>query len=106
MLIGHRPQSADDAEMIDSLQWWSPAHRLIQPRLDRALRIGIQAENRAQIHAGRMKELQPIRLRPRHRFLMGVDATLAERFKANAREEALADMLLAFDFVFLVVDVE
>ncbi len=91
--------------MIRGLQRQSAADGLVEKLLDLPRFVGIQPENLAQVHASGMHQPEPVRLGPRHRFFMGVNAALAERFQPHPSHETFARMPLPFDLELLVVDV-
>ena len=107
VLVGDRPELADDAEVVGRLAAAAPGRRRASSsRLHLAVGVGVQAEDRAEVHAGGVEQLQPVGLGAGHRLLVRVDAARAERLQADAGQEALAGVAPALDLEVLVVDVQ
>lgn len=70
------------------------------------MRIGVEAEHRAEVHAGGAKELQAVGFRAGKSLFVRVDAPLAERFQPHPRQETLAHMLPPFHLINLFIDIQ
>ena len=70
------------------------------------VRVGVEAEDRAEVHAGGVEQFQAVGLGAGHRLLVRIDAAGAERFQADAGQEAAARVAAALDLEVLVVDVQ
>src|SRR5581483_8177521 len=98
VLIGHRPQAADDAEMIRRLDRQRTAYKSVESIHDLAIRIGIQSKDRTEVHCGGVKEFQTVRFGSGQCLLVGIDTASAERFQADARQKTAAGIAAALDF--------
>src|SRR5205085_1510953 len=80
------------------------AYGLVELALDLSL-VGIKAEDLAEVHGGRAKQLEPIGLGTGHRLFVRVDPAFAETLKANAGHKTSPRKALPFDVELLVVDI-
>ncbi len=105
VLIGDGPQTADDAEMVGSLQRQCPADQGVELGHDLVLGIGVEAEHRTEVHAGGVEQFQTVGLGSGHRLLVRIDAAGAERLQADAGQKAAARVADSLDLEVLIVGV-
>ena len=106
VLVVQRPEAVDDAERVGRLQRQAPADAGGDGRGDLVGGVGVEAEDRAEVHARRVHELQAVGLRAGERLLVGEDAARAERLQPDAGHEPLAGQPPALGLELLLVDVE
>ena len=78
----------------------------VELRHDLVVGVGVEAEDRAEVHGGGVEQLQAVGLGAGQRLLVGIDAAGAERLQADAGQEAAARVAAALDLEVLVVDVQ
>jgi hypothetical protein len=82
------------------------ADGLVQDRLGLVCRIGIEAEDLAQIGFRRGHKHQPVNFGSRQRFLVRKDLALAERRQSQASHETASIVCDALGRELLVIDVD
>src|SRR5262245_61219424 len=105
-MIGDRPQSMHDAEVVCRFVRRFPEDGLLQRTLHQAVLIGIQSEQRRKIHPAGLEQLQTIGLGPRHRLLVRKDLSLAKTLEPNPAEKTTARAALSLPDEHLMIDVE
>src|SRR5205814_2571415 len=80
------------------------AYGLVELALALAL-VGIKAKELAQVHGGRAKQLEPVRLGTGHRLFVRVDTAFAETLETDPSHETSPREALPFDLELLVVDI-
>ena len=88
--VGHRPDAVDDAQVVGRFERRDAGDRRFQQVLGFVLRIGIQAEDLAEVRLARGPQLQPVGLRGAVRLFVRVDLALAEPREPHAAHEAAA----------------
>ncbi len=106
VLVGHRPELADDAEVVSRLQRQCPADRRFQPVRHGVVGVGVEAEDGAEVHFGGVEEAQPVGPGSGEGFLVRVDAAGPKRLQPDAGQEAAPRVAAALDLVFLGANVE
>ncbi len=104
--VGHGPQPMHHAEMVGRLERRGPDNGLRQFGIRLAGRVGIEAEDRAEIHFARLGEGQAIGLRPGERLLVRINLSFTELLDPHAGHKSLPDVVPALPVEFLVVNVE
>ena len=100
------PEPVLDPEVVGCHHRRAVAESLLDGSQHRALGVGIEAEDRAEIEAGRVVEGQAVRLGAGERLLVRVDLPLAERLQPDPSQEAPSAVLHAVDLERLIVNVE
>ena len=76
--VGHRPQAMHDAQVVGRLQGRSPGEVLLEDSLGLVLRVGVDAEDLAEIGLAGLGQLQPVGLGGRVGFFVRIDVPFAE----------------------------
>ena len=89
------PDAVDRAVLVGDLGDGSGLRGLVEQRVDRARRVGVQHEELPEMGVRVAQQLQPVLLRPGERLLVPVDHARGILLHRAERDEALAHQPLA-----------
>ena len=104
--VGYRPNLVHDAQVIGRHDRGQAADRLVQNRLGLIGRIGIEAENLAQVGLRRGHEHQPVDLGPGQGLFVRKDLPFAKRREPQPGHETAAIVGHALGRELLMIDVD
>ena len=93
----HDPESMTDTVVVDHVGHRRRRRDCVQDRPTRSVGRVVEADDRAEVGAGRSQQREPIRFRPAERPLVRQDAAAGhERLQPQAREEPALDAIARF----------
>ena len=104
--IGHRPEPMHHAQVIDGLKRRLVGHGLVEQVFGLFFRIGIQAEDRAEVRLAHGHQHEPVELWAGHGFLVRKDLAFAETREPLPGQETAAGVGRAGIGEILVIDVD
>ena len=99
------PEAVDHAEVVGHFLRGPVAEAGFGPAQNLAVRVGVEAEDRAEVILRGIEQGEPVGLGAGQGLLVGIDLPLTERFEADPGQKPFAGMRLAIDLEDLMDEV-